>query len=427
MSRIRSTRQFSLSWPKVPPAAALAAALLPLGACTTSTTGPAAEPLQSLPRNLTAPERSVIGSSNDFAFDLFREVNAAETEENVFVSPLSVSMALGMTMNGAAGQTRDEMRSTLRFGDLSQPEINGAYRGLIDLLQNLDPTVEMGIANSVWYRQEFPFDQPFFDTVGNAFDAKVAALDFNARSATTTINDWVNERTRGRIPTIIDEISADAVMFLINAIYFKGSWRQEFDPADTRDAPFTGLDGSTTRVRMMSTSASVRTGGTPDYQVIDLPYGNGAYSITILLPGIDRNVNDVIAGLDGNDWSALVAGLGQPHELPIAMPRFRLEYEKVLNETLAALGMPTAFTDLADFSGMSATAGQDLSLSEVKHKSFIEVNEEGTEAAAVTSVGVVVTSMPMELRVDRPFLFAIRERFSGTILFLGKIVLPAEE
>jgi serine protease inhibitor len=426
MSRNSSASMFSLSWPRATArGVAVALALLPLHACASDATGPS-ELLQSLPRELTASERAVIGSSNEFAFDLLKRVNQDDAADNVFISPLSVSMALGMTMNGAAGQTQDEMRSTLKFGDLSQPEINGAYRGLIDLLLDLDPSVDIGIANSVWYREGYPFDQPFFDTVDDAFDAEVAALDFSAPSSLTRINNWVKDGTRGRIPKIIDEIRADAVMYLINAIYFKGSWRQQFDPADTRDAQFTKLDGSTAQVRMMSASADVRAGWTPDYQVIDMPYGNGAFSMTILLPSPETNVNEVIEGLDAASWDALIVGLTQPRELPVALPKFKLEYEKVLNETLAALGMPTAFSDFADFSGMSAANGNDLSISEVKHKSFVEVNEEGTEAAAVTSVTIVETSMPVEFRVDRPFLFAIREQFSGTILFMGKIVLPEE-
>ncbi len=403
--------------------AALALALAPLAACATDPAGPA-NPLQALPRELTAPERSVVGASNRFAFDLLREVNASEPTENIFISPLSVSMALGMTMNGAAGQTHDEMRSTLRFDGLAQPQINAAYRGLIDVLLGLDPTVDMGIANSVWFRQGFPFDRPFFDTVEEAFDAEVAELDFTDPASVGRINAWVGVGTRGRIPTILDRIEPDAVMFLINAIYFKGDWREQFDRNNTRPAPFNALRGGTVNVPMMSGSTTVRAARTPEFEVVDMPYGNGAFSMTVLLPGVDRDVNDAVAGLDASAWDSLVTSLGSPSKLPVAMPRFTLEYEKSLNGTLAALGMPTAFTDQADFSGMSSVAGRSLSITDVRHKSFVEVNEEGTEAAAVTSVEVGVTSMPLEFRVDRPFIFVIREQFSGTILFMGKIVLP---
>ena len=404
----------------------LALVLAPLAACATDPAGPA-QPLQALPRELTAPERSVVGSSNRFAFDLLREVNADEPTENVFISPLSVSMALGMTMNGAVGVTHEEMQAALRFDGLTQPQINEAYRGLIDMILNLDPTVDMGLANSVWFREGFPFDRPFFDTVEDAFDAEVEGLDFADPASVGRINGWVDAATRGKIPTILEQIPSDAVMYLINAIYFKGSWREQFDPNATRPALFNGLGGESATVPMMSGSTTVRAGRTPEYQVIDMPYGNGAFSMTILLPGGGRDVNDVIAALDDAGWDSLVAGLGRPSKLPVVMPRFRLEYEKSLNNTLSALGMPTAFTDLADFSGMSASAGRDLSITDVRHKSFVEVNEEGTEAAAVTSVEVSVTSMPVEFRVDRPFLFVIREQFTGTILFMGKIVMPESD
>jgi serine protease inhibitor len=389
-----------------------------------SATGPVQQ-ITELPRPLTAAEQEVISSSNAFAFDLMRVVNADEATENVFVSPLSVSMALGMTMNGAAGGTFDEMRETLGFAGLSQAEINATYRSLIELLLGLDRTTEMGIVNSVWYRQGFPFEQSFIDTVETNFDAEVVGLDFDDPGSVGRINGWVSSATNRRIDSIIDAISPNSVMFLINAIYFKGVWVTAFDRASTRADTFRGVDGAPIPVQMMNTDGTFRFRSTPEYTALELPYGNSAFTMTIVMPSESQNINDYLASLDQSGWNDIVGGMGEG-EIMVSLPRFRLEYEKSLKEPLKALGMPTAFQPGgADFTGLSP-AGDQLFISDVKHKTFVDVNEEGTEAAAVTSVEVRVVSMPPSVRIDRPFLFAIRERFSGTILFSGKIVAPSD-
>lgn len=399
-----------------------------LAACEPAPTGPI-QPLTELPRALTASERTLIANSNVFAFDLMRVVNAGQERKNVFVSPLSVSMALGMTMNGAGGATFEEMRETLGFAGLTQVEINESYRDLTDLLLGLDRTVEIGIANSIWYRDGFPFESSFFRTVGSHFDAHVAALDFADPRAADRINEWVRTATRRRIDGIVDEIRPDHVMFLINAIYFKGIWSTRFDKARTRSAPFTDLDGGTAAVAMMNNEATVRYRRSAEFTVVELPYGNGAFVMTIVLPAEGEDVNAYLASLDANAWERILSGMTQV-EADVSLPRFRLEYERSLVQPLQALGMKAAFVPgVADFSGLSSAAARDLVIDEIKHKTFVEVNEEGTEAAAVTSVEMVVTSMPVRptIRIDRPFVFAIRERFSGTILFAGKIVAPSDE
>ncbi len=382
------------------------------------------QPIDTLPRSLSAAEQRVITSSNAFAFDLLRAVNEGKEGENVFISPLSVSMALGMTMNGAVGQTFDEMRSTLGFGTLSQGEINQAYHDLLDLLRGLDRSVEIQVANSVWHRPEFPFDQPFFDTVESSFDATVKGLDFDDPAAPGTINAWVKDQTRGRISGIIDQIPDDMVMYLINAVYFKGRWTEEFDRSATREAQFALDDGGAVLVPMMSNNGSYGYAMRGDVAVLDLPYGNMAFSMTILIPQGSSSADDQVEQLDAERWGALVGGLASG-EIVAELPRFRIEYERGLEQPLMALGMVAPFTDgVADFSGMSSSHGRQLVISEVKHKTFVDVNEEGTEAAAATSVGIAPTSLPPTIRVDRPFVFAIRERFSGTILFIGKIADP---
>jgi serpin B len=345
--------------------------------------------------------------------------------QNVFLSPLSASLALGMTMNGARGETFDAMRHTLAFGNLSQAEINQSYRGLIDLLVELDPKVRMEIANSIWYRDGFPFHADFFDVTRTHFDAEVAGLNFDSPASVTRINDWVKEKTSGKIEEIVDRIDRRTVMFLINAIYFKGSWTNRFDPARTYDAPF--YDASGTRqvrtVPMMNREGPIRVAAGEGFEAVDLPYGNGAFSMTILLPDAGGDVERLLASLDATEWGSLVEGFAE-REMGIALPKFRLEYEQHLVDALTALGMGPAFAPgRADFTGMSP-AGKDLYISDVLQKTFVEVNEEGTEAAAVTKVEIRETSAPAVFTVNRPFLFVLREKFSGTILFVGKIVEP---
>jgi len=390
-----------------------------------SSTGPV-PPLTELPRRLSAAEVEVISSSNAFAFHLLREVNAGSLQENVFISPLSVSMALGMTMNGARGDTFDEMRETLGFTGLSQAEINNSYRDLIALLLSLDRTVDAGVANSVWYRNTFPFEPSFFDAVGTNFGAEVEGIDFGSAASVHRINAWLGQATNQRIDKILDSINPDDVMYLINAIYFKGSWARKFEKSSTYSTMFTGLSGVTLPVQMMTTDGTFRYAFNSDYEAVDLPYGNGAFTMTVLMPRAGVNVNDYLETLDERRWSQIVSGMGEGR-IGVSLPRFRLEYDTSLNDPLEALGIESAFDPGgADFTAMSSTRGRDLYISSVKHKAFVEVNEEGTEAAAVTKVTISVTSAPPSIRFDRPFVFAIRERFSGTILFTGKIVAPTE-
>jgi len=382
--------------------------------------------ITELPRALSAGEQRVISASNAFGFGLLRELDRTHAGKNIFMSPLSASMALGMTMNGAAGQTYDQMREALAFGSASRSEINESYRSLIDMLRGLDPTVEFRIANSIWYRNTFPFEQTFLTESQQYFDARVAALDFNAANAAPTINDWVKQSTNSKIEEIVDgPIGDDVVMYLINAIYFNGSWTTRFDKSKTRQDQFTTSDGTTAPIEMMRLTDTVRVAQTGDLQAIDLPYGGGAYSMTILLPRPGKSVTDVVSSLTAASWQSAIAN-ATAQEIELEMPKFRLRWEALLNDPLMALGMDLPFSaGLADFTRMSPM-GTALYISKVKQKSYVDVHEEGTEAAAVTSVEirVVCTCGPQVIRIDRPFVFAIRERLSGTILFMGKIVRP---
>jgi len=412
-----------MRFPVAPSRHPLSSMLVVLAAagCGDAPTGPsgAVDEITQLPRALSAAEVEVIGASNRFAFDLLKE--ASRPASNLFLSPLSASMALGMTMNGAAGETWDQMRRALGFGDLTEEEINASYRTLLDLLVGLDPSVETAIGNSVWSKLGFPFHPTFRDVVSDAFDAEVAELDFASPGASGQINGWVSDATRGRIEDIVPEvIPPDVVMYLINAIFFKGTWTYQFDPSETRTQPFHLASGSSRTVPLMTLQGDLPYLLDDRFQAVDLPYGGRAFSMTVLLPRDGVTVDDLVSTLDANVW-AEIANSFHETEVQLFLPRFRMAYERTLNDDLIALGMVDAFDDRADFSRLSPV--QDLQISQVKQKSWVDVNEEGTEAAAATVVEIIETSLPQipVVRVDRPFLFLIRERLSGTILFVGKI------
>ena len=379
--------------------------------------------LTALPHQLSAAEQSVIEASNAFSFALFDTVSAAQPATNVFLSPLSASMSLGMALNGAADTTYDQMRSALRFGTASQADINAGYRSLLNLLTSLDPGVQMNVANSIWYRSDFPFYKTFLDTATTYFDAEVQPLDFdNADASMGIINGWVSDKTDGKIPSIVDAIKSTDVMFLVNAVYFKAGWRTRFDAALTRDTLFTAADGTQQPVKLMEREGTMDYAKGATYQAVDLPYSDSAYTMTVVLPAPGTSVDALVASLTPAFWSGLTASL-HPAKVSLSLPKLTLNYNRQLNTDLGALGMPLAFVrDRADFSGMSSL-GHSLYISYVKQNTYLSVDENGTEAAAATVTGVSTTAYepPTVVSVDRPYLFVIRERLSGTIVFMGKV------
>ena len=382
--------------------------------------------ISALPRELTTVETEMVNATNSFGFNLLKEVNKSFAGENVFMSPLSASMALGMTMNGAEGTTFEEMRASLGFGARTYQELNSSYKSLIALLRGLDPKVEFKIANAVYYDLAdigAAVEPTFLSESREFFDAEVKGLDFRRPETVDTVNAWANANTNGRIPKVLDTIEAQIVMLLMNAIYFKGDWRAGFDADETRDDVF-HAPGADVTVRMMNRKGGFRSGRTSNALVAELPYGGDAFAMTILLPDEGVSIDSYVAGLTPATWQQATTGL-RDAEVDLALPKFKLAWEDTLNEELKALGMRQAFVpDGARFTRISRSMGEHLYIDFVKQKAFVDVNEVGTEAAAVTVVGVGVTSAPMPVRIDRPFVFAIREKLSGTVLFLGKIVRP---
>jgi serine protease inhibitor len=412
----------------------LVATLAALPACESLTAPRPGAPQIQLPRALTADERSLISAGNTFAFDLLRQVPLEHPDSpNVFLSPLSASMALGMAMNGAVGETWSQMSDALGFAGLDEPAINRAYHDLIHLLRGLDPKVEFGLANSVWARQGETFYQDFLDRTRTFFDAHVESLDFEDPASLGIMNGWVEDRTNGRIEELIDEIDPDAIMYLINAVYFNGDWVYEFDEEATRSRKFTRGDGSRVDADMMGMEADLRYFFDNHAQVVELPYGGRAFTAIAALPGEGRTITDLVSGLDAQAWTGWMARLdaAEPMAAAVVLPKLELHYDRRLNEDLQALGMRHAFNvdGFADFSRMTPTRlPGEVFISRVQQKSFLKVDERGTEAAAATFVEMVRTistaPTPPAFIFDRPFLFAIREQLTGTVLFMGVIGDP---
>jgi len=379
------------------------------------------------PRDLSPQEVAVVEADRTFGLSLYGALRDAEPNENLFISPLSVSMALGMTLNGAEGQTFDDMASTLHVDGLSRAEINAGYRDLIDLLIDLDPKVTFTIANAIWHRDTFDVEADFLKTNQDYFDATVAGLDFSRAAAADRMNRWVEDNTNGRISEIVKApLDPLMMLYLMNALYFQGDWMHPFDEEQTDEADFTRADGSTVTIDMMRQAEARRFGffENEQLQMIDLPYGDSLFSMTIVLPREEESLESVIEGLDAATWQTWTDGL-TPQRLFVEMPRFELTYAKSLLDALEDLGLGSALDpERADFSSINPDMS-DLHISKVNHQTFLRVDEQGTEAAAATAVGLQPVSAPQAFRVDRPFFLAIREQHSGTLLFIGHVLDPS--
>jgi len=379
---------------------------------------------------LTEKQKLLIEANNSFGFDFFSKVNEySGGETNLMVSPLSVSMALGMTRNGARRTTLEGMTQTLGFAGLTNHEINESYKYILETFTGLDPKVKLSIANSIWYRNTFTVEQPFITTNQDYFNASVTPLDFSSPSAIVTINAWVKAQTNQLIPTIIEEIPENAVMYLINAVYFKGQWKSQFKVSDTQLKPFYLADNSEIQAESMLQHTTISYFKGTGFRAVELPYNQGNFTMTVLLPDADKTVNDVISQLTQENWNAWGSQFANT-DIQLQLPKFRYDYnEENMKSILSDMGMGVAFDpNNADFTGINSGGG--LYISDVKHKTFIETDEEGTEAAAVTSVGVGTTSAgpdePLYMTIDRPFIYFIREKSSGTILFIGTVMNPNE-
>jgi serine protease inhibitor len=380
--------------------------------------------------NLPEKSAQLINADNKFGLGLFQKiVTKAGNSDNTMISPLSISLALAMTYNGANGQTQSDMEKTLELSGLTREQINNSYKALVAALQSADPDVVLEIANAIYYRQEFNVITDFININKNFYKAAAAPLDFKSNDALKTINGWVAEKTHGKIPAILDQIDPALVMVLLNAIYFNGLWKNKFGENDTHALPFTFGNGSRMSIPQMNQETGLEYTSNDLFSAVHLPYGKGQYQMTVLLPNQGKTTGNVVTALTNDNWNLWMKSFSTKKNVEVTMPRFKFSWEMKLNDILSEMGMTSAFTPgRADFTGISKEA--ELYISFVIHKTFIDVNENGTEAAAVTAVGIFTTSIPTDppgkiyFSVDRPFLFAITEKTTGTILFIGEIKSP---
>ncbi|UBM57979.1 serpin family protein [Marinilongibacter aquaticus] len=358
-------------------------------------------------------------ATSQFAFDFIRELNNEKKEENYFVSPLSLHMALGMLLNGTDGESRVALGKTLNLDQMDMETINSNYYELIKNLPKVDTKVKNTLANSVWQRDNFPVEKDFNQTLKNYFSAEVHDVPFD-QTTVDNINKWAKDNTNGKIDHVLDDVEPSSVMFLLNALYFKGDWTQQFDTDKTQKGLFAGSQ-KTAQVEMMHIMDDFAYAELDDYKVLEMDYGQGMYSMRVILPE-SGDLNELISGMDQNSWRAATQSLGE-HEVDVAFPKMKMVNKVDLKNVLSAMGVGDLFTDKANLSKISSVDG--LYVEKVYQDALIEVDEKGSEAAAVTTIEVGVTSVGPDqqktFHCDKPFMFFIYEKSSGTIQFVGKV------
>lgn len=397
--------------------------MLFLLSCSKKEDDPVTDPV---PIDLTEAQAIIVESGNEFAFDIFGKViETAEAAQNVMISPLSISYALSMTINGAAGETRDAMQEALRINGIDQETLNKSYKALTSALLNIDKRVLISIANSVWTEDDFEVKKAFIDVLTSYYDAESKAFDIGDPSAPGLMNSWIEDKTNGLIREMIDQLPDNTVMLLINAIYFKGQWKLQFDESKTVDETFFLAGNSQVTVPMMKQKKDFKVFEGNGFKIAEFPYGQGNYVMDVILPDDKEGLNSTIALINSPDYELWVNQMTE-QEIEVSFPRFKYGFKRTLKDILSDMGMGIAFTEYADFSNISEQF--DLLLNDVAHQTFIETNEEGTEAAAATVVTVGTTSMPpppLEFRMDHPFLYIIRETSTNSILFMGRVSDPS--
>ncbi|MDD2931085.1 MAG: serpin family protein [Fermentimonas sp.] len=376
--------------------------------------------------DLRSSEAKMVKSDQQFAFEFFANVfneEAADKDDNFMVSPLSLSMALAMTWNGADGETKQAMQKVLRLDGYSDEEVNEYYKKLREALLKTDPSTKLAIANSIWTNKNVVIDSDFIKVNQDYFNSVVKSVDFADSKTVNELNQWAAENTNNLIDHVIDETDPMALMYLMNAIYFKGVWTSEFDAKNTTKKPFFYMNGKSKNVDMMHQKTDFNYTENQLLQMVELPYGNQAFSMLVLLPKEGKMLADIISDLQkGDSWTALASGLRES-EVDLYLPKFKTEYSKRLNDALINMGMGIAFDpSRADFSRMS---DHDAFISFVDQFTYISTDEVGTEAAAVTVVGIELTSYQpprtVTFNANRPFIYIIQENSTGSILFMGAV------
>jgi serpin B len=361
-----------------------------------------------------------------FGFDALRELESKRPNGNVFISPASIAVALAMTANGAQGTTRDAILRTLHSDAQPIETFNAANRALAREIANTT-AVQLSMANALWVQQGLPVDPSFTQTLQAAYSAQAANLDFRNPAALQTINAWVAQHTNNLIQKILDQVDPATIVILTNAIAFKGKWTLPFDPKETQPHDFKTANGVVRSVQMMKHSAEYAYANANGLEAVRLPYADGTFAMYVVLPQDAGRMQSFLQQLTPDVFTTLTASL-RTQRGTIELPRFTITYDATLNTILTKLGMGIAFSNNADFGGIRK--GSRMQISEVRHVSFLRIDEEGTEAAAATSVGIRALAArieppPFHMVVDHPFFVAIRDERSGQILFMGTIGEPA--
>ncbi len=370
-------------------------------------------------RPLSVNETEIANSANNFTFNLMNEIESEFVNENYFISSFSVSTALSMVMNGSAESAQEKFIQTLGLSGMSTEAINESYKSLVSYIYSRDPSVRLNVANSNWYSREYTINSDFANTLNTYYDAEIFESDFSNSATLKDLNGWVEKETNGKIKNILDKINPDDVMFLINAIYFKANWTNQFDPDKTTDLAFTLSNNQSISVPTMVAKVKHWSSyhSALEAQVIEIPYGNENYAFTIIMPDEASEIDNLVSRIDTESLNNVLAD-STTLVRDLYLPKFQLDFKTDLKEVLVRMGMPIVGLDNL------FTENPPLAISKVIHQSFLEVNEEGSEAAAATVVGVELTSLPASTYINQPFIFLIRERNSGTILFSGKLLDP---
>lgn len=363
----------------------------------------------------------------NFSWRIFHE--SSQKSGNIMISPVSIYLSLAMALNGADGETRLAMLETLSAQGISEKDLNSSLRDWINILMNEDRKVELSIANSIWYRDGFEANQSFLQNNADYFSASIKSLDFSKQEAVNIINDWVKDATKDTIDKIIENIDDNAMMYIMNAIYFKGDWKEEFKANNTYKSPFNAPSG-VVDVEFMHRSGNIDYLKGDGVTGIFLPYIDDQYAFIALLTEKGQVPKDLMDHFTPKDMSELIKNK-KTTNINLALPKFESSYEDSFKDELSKLGMGIAFDpNNADFSLMKKDGNRDLFISEVKHKTFICVDEKGTEASAVTSIEVTTTSMQIEVEklvFDRPFIYSIVDLNTGLPLFMGIMENPSLE
>ena len=368
---------------------------------------------------LTTAQQAQVENSNEFAWKFFKEVSKGE-QQDVFVSPLSVTYALGMLANGAVGDTQKEILEGLEFRSGKVDDINSLCHQLMIESPKLDKSTQLSMANAVVVNKKIQLQPTFQNVVKKQYDALVASKDFGSPATLSFINQWASDHTQGMVPKILERINPDGVSYLLNALYFKGIWYRQFDKKHTKKEAFTKADGTKSQVQMMHQKEQFLIGENEMYQTVVLPYGNGSYEMIVVLPREGKKLSDVLVAMNGKQWKDNLKNT-YSSEVDLKLPRFTSVYNRELNDVLKLLGMNAMFDpSKANLTKMSAVSSF---VSMVLQKAKIEVDEEGSKAAAVTVVetldAAAPPSRPIMFHANRPFMYAIVEHSTGTIFFMG--------